>query len=109
MVNGQRALFPELEPPDAAEPPEAPAEPRDPDLGFDTGPDRLLQRRLPAAGWVRLVEYETPTLHLPPQSVRWIVCEQCGNDTDRWTLRPSSWRASTLRVCPSCARAKRSR
>ena len=106
------ALFPELDDDRAAEDAArratfAPDEPESPDEGLDQGPDRMLQARLPGAGFVRLVENPTPTLDLPRQSVTSIVCEWCGMDTDTWTLRPSTWRTSTLRVCPRCARRKR--
>jgi hypothetical protein len=80
---------------------------QNPDEGLDRGPDRGWQRRLPNAGFVRLVENPTPCFELPRQAVTWIVCELCGCDTDEWRLRPSSWRAgTTLRVCPRCARRR---
>lgn len=59
------ALFPELDDDRAAADAArivAPEEPENPDDGLDPGPDDLLQRRLPDAGWVRLTENPTPNL-----------------------------------------------
>lgn len=102
------ALFPELDEDRAAfDGSPLPVRDDDPDRGLDRGPDRLLQRRLPGAGFVRLMENPTPLLGLPRQACRTIICEWCGCDTDEWRSVPSAWRASTLRVCPRCARRRR--
>lgn len=105
------ALFPELDEDRAAFEAlsaDLPTEPENPDEGLDQGPDRMLQARLPGAGFVRLVENPTPTFDLPAQAQTWIVCEWCGCDTDEWRLKPSAWRAgTTLRVCPRCATRRR--
>ena len=82
------SLFPELDEDRQARntPPDLPEDQADPDLGLDRGPDRLLQRRLPSAGFVRLVENPTPTFELPPQRPRntWGACATCGRFGPIW-------------------------
>lgn len=61
-------LFPELDEDRRARAAVPSPEAADPDEGLDLGPDRMLQARLPGAGFVRLVENPTPRFTLPPQS-----------------------------------------
>jgi hypothetical protein len=66
----------------AAQPPD------DPDLDMDPGPDRLLQARLPSAGWVRLVENPTPRFDLPMREDRRPVarCSRCAQLAHLWSV-----------------------
>ena len=60
------------------------------DRRTDRGPDGLRQARLPAAGFVRLVENPTPQFPLPPQrdGRTWRVCVQCDRfgPVDAWSI-----------------------
>jgi hypothetical protein len=71
-------LFPELDE-DRIRRGHEPENRGDPDLGLDRGPDQLLQRRLPSAGFVRLVENPTPCFELPRRRDyrNWGICARC--------------------------------
>ena len=96
-------LFPELDEDRRARAAVPSPEPEDPDDGLDPGPDRLLQARLPGAGFVRLIENPTPTLDLPSQTQTYIHCDDCGAPTESWVHRTSAWRNATVRLCFDCA------